>query len=219
MSMLQQLICSPNGISKASVNYSEMNEDHERQIVAFGCADDFGYDPEFPIRCICVRPKQQKFAENLSHRDFLGALMNLGIERETIGDIIIQDNVGYIMCLDTVASYLMSSILKIRKTSVVCSLVSECPSVGDEMVNISIQVSSERLDAVISKVYKVSRKESGSLFVQKKVFINGRQCENHSVTPQTGDLITVRGFGRFRYGELERVTQKGNLVLNVSINK
>ena len=98
MSMLQQLICSPNGISKASVNYSEMNENHERQIVAFGCADDFGYDPEFPIRCICVRPKQQKFAENLSHRDFLGALMNLGIERETIGDIIIQDNVGYIMC-------------------------------------------------------------------------------------------------------------------------
>ena len=54
----------------------------ERVVAGFG--DDLN-DEKFPIVCICVKPLMQKFADELSHRDFLGALMNLGIKRELLG--------------------------------------------------------------------------------------------------------------------------------------
>ena len=62
-------------------------EEAERVIVRFGAEDDLGYEEDFPIVCVHIKPLIVKFADALSHRDFLGALMNLGIERSTLGDI------------------------------------------------------------------------------------------------------------------------------------
>ena len=59
----------------------------------------FGEEWEFPICCIKMAPLMNKFADALTHRDFLGALMNLGIERSTLGDIYIEDKTGYLFCL------------------------------------------------------------------------------------------------------------------------
>ena len=62
-------------------------EGSDRVVVRFGNAEELGYEIPFPIVCIHIEPLTVKFAEQLSHRDFLGALMNLGIERSTLGDI------------------------------------------------------------------------------------------------------------------------------------
>ena len=62
-------------------------ENADRVMVRFGNAEKFGYDVPFPIVCIHIRPLASKFADELTHRDFLGALMNLGIDRSTLGDI------------------------------------------------------------------------------------------------------------------------------------
>ena len=64
----------------------------DRKIVRFGREEEFGYDVAFPIACIHIQPVMKKFAEKLSHRDFLGALMNLGIERSTLGDIQVGES-------------------------------------------------------------------------------------------------------------------------------
>ena len=64
----------------------------ERIMVRFGDAEEFGYEEEFPIKIILAEPKAPKFADKLTHRDFLGAILNLGIERKAIGDIIIKEN-------------------------------------------------------------------------------------------------------------------------------
>ena len=61
----------------------------ERVMARFGSPDDFGYEENFPITCLKAEPILKKFADDLTHRDFLGALMNLGIERNNIGDIIV----------------------------------------------------------------------------------------------------------------------------------
>ncbi len=63
-------------------------EEAERKLLRFGSEAELGYEQHFPICCIRIRPLSAKFADKLSHRDYLGALMNLGIERSTIGDIL-----------------------------------------------------------------------------------------------------------------------------------
>lgn len=59
-------------------------EEAERKILRFGSEAELGYEQPFPICCIRIRPLSAKFADKLSHRDYLGALMNLGIERSTM---------------------------------------------------------------------------------------------------------------------------------------
>ena len=67
------------------------NELCERQIVGFGSEDEFGYPGHFPISVIKVTPLLEKFSDTLNHRDFLGALMHLGLERNTLGDILVKE--------------------------------------------------------------------------------------------------------------------------------
>lgn len=68
----------------------------ERQILRFGDEESLGYDAGFPICCIEIKPLIEKFADALTHRDYLGALMHLGIERSTLGDIMIRDKTAYL---------------------------------------------------------------------------------------------------------------------------
>ena len=71
----------------------------DRVVARFGSPEELGYEVPFPIVCVHIRPLAQKFADDLSHRDFLGALMNLGIERSTIGDIKVGEREAYMPIL------------------------------------------------------------------------------------------------------------------------
>ena len=126
-------------------------ENAERQIAVFGNEEEFGYSPSYPIVCILVSPLMQKFADDLTHRDFLGSVLGLGIKRETIGDIIIKNNTGYIFCLETIADFITENLKKVRHTSVKCGKVTETPKeVNPEATEKFIIVASERLDVIIA---------------------------------------------------------------------
>lgn len=188
------------------------SEDAERAMIRFGSPEAFGYDEEFPIVCLKIRPLQQKFADDLSHRDFLGALMNLGIDRSTLGDIILKDNQGFLFCTRSIAPFIMENLSRIKHTSVMCEETGEIPVTRQEdFKEINIQIASERVDGVMAKVYKLSRSESTELFRQKKVFVNGRLCENNSQMLKAGDRISVRGYGRFIYAKEQGISKKGKL--------
>lgn len=188
------------------------SEDAERAMIRFGSRELFGYEEEFPITCLKIRPLMQKFAEDLSHRDFLGALMNLGIERSTLGDIILKDNEGYLFCTKTIAPFIAENLSKVKHTQVRCEETEEIPVQGQEdLKEIKIQISSERIDGVIAKVYKLSRSESTELFRQKKIFVNGRLCENNSRMLTAGDKVSVRGYGKFIYTQKQGISKKGKL--------
>ena len=90
----------------------------DRKIIRFGSQEDLGYEEEFPIVCIAIEPILEKFGENLSHRDYLGALMNLGIERENLGDIFIKGKNGYVFCLERIAEYILENLTQVRHTHV-----------------------------------------------------------------------------------------------------
>ncbi len=193
-------------------------EGAERCLIRFGNRQDLGYEQEPPIVCIHITPLMEKFADNLSHRDFLGALMNLGIERDVLGDIKAGEKEAFLFCLDSIADFICENLTKVKHTNVKCHVVTDISEFPvDEPEEITIQVSSERVDSIISKVCKLSRSESLDLFREGKVFVNGRLCENNSKAAATGDVINARGYGKFKIISEPSLTRKGKISLNIAV--
>jgi len=189
----------------------------ERKVACFGDERLCGYKEDPPIACILISPVSQKFADELTHRDFLGALMALGFRRNALGDIILNENSAYLFCLGSVSEFIVEQLDKIKNTSVKC-IITEAPEVMNRLPEpVSINVASERLDAIIAAVYKLSRSESQQLIAQGRVYINSRLTENTSLLPKEGSIISVRGFGRYIYEGVERETKKGRLRVAVRV--
>lgn len=190
----------------------------DRQVVRFGSVEELGYEVPFPIVCIHIRPLVAKFAEQLSHRDFLGALMNLGIERSTIGDIKVGDKEAYLFCLESIAEYICENLSQIKHTHVSCTLTERYEEIPQEEPELRlVQVSSLRVDGVIAKVHNKSRSDCLELFRTGKVFVNGRLCENNARTLKPGDSVNARGYGKFTLSGEPRETRKGKLCAQVEV--
>ena len=193
-------------------------ENAERCVVCFGDREYFNDNSDYPVNCILIKPVNQKFADNLTHRDFLGSLMGLGIRREMLGDIIISENCGYLFCLDTITDYIIQNLTQVRHTTVECCVTREIPEDAlPQPENNEIIVSSERLDVIVSAIYKMSRSQVLPLFHTEKVFVNGVVKFSPSTIVNNGDKISVRGFGRFIYKGVLRHTKKDRLVISVDV--
>ncbi len=186
------------------------NEGCERQMLRFGSVEQLGYEEPFPIVCLQISPLLEKFADALTHRDFLGACMSLGIERSTLGDIMVRGKHAFLYCTEAIAPYIMENLVKIRHTDVSVSLFTgEMESLAPKLEPKELQVSSERLDAVVAKAWGLSRETSLSLFRGQRVFVGGRQQENNSASLKAGDVVSVRGYGKFIYHGITHTTRKG----------
>ena len=193
-------------------------EGAERIMIRFGDEENCGYTQDFPIVCIKAEPVSQKFADKLAHRDFLGALLNLGIERRGLGDIPIINNVGYIFAKEDIAPFIISELRRVKHTDVKASLADSLPE-GElyKTERKKIQVSSERVDAVIAKAFSISRDTAQSLFSKRLVFVDGRLCESTSYTPRKNEKISVRGYGRLIYLGYETTSKKGKLNVELDV--
>ena len=191
-------------------------EGAERVVIRFGSEDELGYSLPYPISVIKAEPLSPKYADKLTHRDFLGAILNLGIERDTLGDIVIIDNVGYIFALENIAGYIADGLTKVKRTDVSAKIVDDLPE-GDlyRTERKTVQISGERLDAVIAKAFSLSREDAQLLFQKRLVFADGRQIDSTSYTPKENEKISVRGHGRFIYVGQQSLSKKGKL--NVAV--
>ena len=193
-------------------------ENCERLMIRFGSEEMFGYEEPFPIACIQTEPLIEKFADNFTHRDFLGAIMNLGIEREIVGDIAIKGKKAYIFCTEKIAPYIAENLVQVKHTSMKCKVLPEAPDILKPVLERrEVTAASERIDAVLGKLMNLSRSQSILAFREKKVFVNGRQCENNSYQLKTGDVVTCRGFGKFIYQGVRHETKKGKICAEVSV--
>jgi len=193
-------------------------ENADRVVIRFGSPEDLGYEIDFPIACIHVKPDNMRFAEELSHRDFLGALMNLGIERSILGDIIVGEKEAFFFCLNTMADFICEKLDKVRHTNVTCTITEDFKEPTEREPELQmLQVASARADAVIAKVFRFSRQESRKLFSTGKVFVNGRCCDDLSKELKAEDIVSVRGYGKFRYVGDMGETRKGKSNVKVAI--
>ncbi len=185
-------------------------EDAERKLACFGDENEFGYAPAPPIALVKVSPLSQKFSDDLTHRDFLGSLIGLGIKREALGDIVITGNTAYVFCLESICRYITDNLIKVRRTSVKCEIVGNLPENAlPKPKEKLLIVSSMRLDTGISAVYDISRSKSAALVESEKVFINSKLTDSLSKNIEIGDTVSVRGYGRFRYKDIAGGTKKG----------
>lgn len=185
----------------------------ERQIVRFG-----NIETAFPIDCIHITPVLKKFSDELSHRDFLGALINLGIKRETLGDIIIMDNEAFVFCLNKISEFIVENLTRVKHTVVKCNITDTIPENAFNRIKVKeFNVASLRLDAIIGEVYNLSRSQSQNLIREKRVFVNGRITENNSYNVKPEDKITVRGIGKFIFGDTIHTTKKGRFFVDAHI--
>lgn len=187
----------------------------ERQMLRFGSEETLGYEEAYPISCVVIRPSAPKFAEALTHRDFLGALMNLGIE--LLGDIIVRDAVGYVFCEDAMADYLEKNITQVRHTTMTTEVTKECPAqAAPQFAEEEFVVSSNRCDTIVAKAYKLSRTQSVELFRAGKIFVNGRQYDRNSGILKAQDIVSVRGFGKFVFRGFLQETKKGRIRVGIA---
>ena len=193
-------------------------EGAERQIARFGNPSELIWSENFPIVILEVRALREKFAEELSHRDFLGALMALGIKRGSVGDIKLSGSGAYICALEHMAPYIAENLQEVRHTRVTCERVAALPEgIAGAFENLSLTVPSARADAVVSRLTGQSRSKSSQLFGAKKVFVNGRLIESGSLELCDGDIISLRGYGKYIFDGTAGSTKKGNL--RVSLRK
>lgn len=188
----------------------------ERRMIRFGSAERLGYEEAYPILCVRIVPVALKFAENLTHRDFLGAIMNLGIERDTVGDIFVQEKTAVVFCQESIAPYLTEQLRQVKRTPVSCVVTEVTEELRTPVLEkISLTVPSLRIDAIISRVYSLSRNQSMELFRTGRVYVNGRLIGNNSYVLKEGDGVTARGFGRFLYAGIQGETKKGRIRVDV----
>lgn len=193
-------------------------EGTERIMVRFGDENEIGYEAPFPIVCIKAEPVSQKFADKLTHRDFLGAILNLGIERSSIGDIPIINNTAYIFAKEDIADFIISSLFRVKHTEISLSVVSEIPK-GElfKTERRTVQLQSERIDALIAKLFSLSREAAQNLIKRELVFVSGKLCTSTSYAPKAEDIISVRGYGRLIYRSYSSTTRKGKFNVEVDV--
>ena len=190
----------------------------ERVMARFGNPDELGYEEDFPIGIIEILPKSEKFAEKLTHRDYLGAILNLGIERDTLGDIIIRDTRAYLFVKEDMLDFVLVSLTRVRHTEVILKKAEKIPD-GElfKTKRVKIQANGERVDAVVAKVFSLSRDDSSLLFKRGLVFINGAECQSVSKGLKCDDVVSVRGHGRFIYRGYETLSRKGKLNIDIDL--
>ncbi len=213
-----------NELSFAGYRIYGGRESCERVIIAFGDEMGFGYPPEFPISVIKASALLDKFSDDLNHRDFLGALMNLGLEREMIGDILVTESensgkhtTAYIFCIDSIADYIIENLTRIKHTSVRCTLCgsNELDEIKIKKEPLHIIAASARIDAVIAAITNLSRSSTAVLFREKKISLGGRIYENSSYQLKNGDIFSIRGYGKYEFIETGTVTRKGRLNIDL----
>lgn len=190
-------------------------EHAERQMAAF-FPESLGFSWDYPIDCLKIEPKALRFSEELGHRDYLGALLNLGVDRSVVGDILIKDKEAWFFCLHKMSDFFIENFIRVKHTTVLVSRVEQAEEIPEpefEMINGTC--ASVRLDALIGLAFQASRSSMVSFIESGLVFVNGKLITSNGYEPKEGDIISVRGKGRFIYDGVSRQTKKGRLGVRI----
>jgi len=189
-------------------------EDSERNIIIIGTEDiqDFS-------TFISILEIESNF--NLNHRDILGSILGLGIKRDIIGDIIINQNKANVFIIPEMQNYIIQNLQKIGKEKVNVKSISfnEIIKPAENFKEFITTVASCRLDAIISSAFGISRELSSKLVENDKVKLNYISVTNSSKKISQDDLISVRGYGRIILKSVIGETRKDRVKVEFRVFK
>lgn len=207
-----------------SVTFDGGYEEAERRMVLFHMEDMEIPKTDYPLTALSIRPRAVRFADALEHRDILGALMHLGIERSQIGDILVQPvekpgsdaTQAILFCKTKLAPYIMQELQKIRHTMVDLSVIPlQEIDYTPSFINMEIVVASLRVDAVFSTALKCSRSTFKNMVTAGNVILNHRELYSPGILLKEKDIISIRGYGKYRFNGTIHETKKGRLLVAV----
>ncbi len=198
----------------------------ERKIIYFSPLGVCGIT-QTPLCVVNIRPLNAKFADKLNHRDYLGAILNLGIERGKIGDILVLENECNVICLDSISDFIIGELPQIRHTRIKLQkkTIAHPEPLFESTVEADIReyvpqyeeikgtVASLRLDAILSLAFHTSRSKIVPYIEGEKVYINSKNVTSNSYILKDGDIVSVRGLGKFKFEESLSETKKGRVLV------
>lgn len=154
------------------------------------------------------------------HRDYMGALLGMGIGREWLGDIQVNGSTAYIFCMKSVSAHLLG-IDKVGRCGVTAEPLplDEVPAPMREVKELSFSVMSPRLDAVACGMFSMSRTEAAKHIAAGNVSVNYEQCFKPDMQLHEGDVIAMRGAGKGRFIGTGGTSRKGRLFVCTEIYK
>lgn len=164
----------------------------------------------FPIACLKI---EGGFSRKLNHRDYLGTIMSLGITSAKLGDIVVCDGFAYVLLHNDISGYVKDNLHKIGNQGVKITIVNNLDEIKIERQYriFGAVCASERLDAVVGAAANISRSQSAALIEGGKIKVNHREIYKTSETVKEGDLLSVRGHGRFIVHSFDGETRKNRL--------
>ena len=172
--------------------------------------------PVHPFTVLRITPLHEKYAQALTHRDYLGAILNLGINRSKMGDILIMEDKAYFFAHSSLSEFLTEELIKIRHTTVLTQEVDLATfSFTPQYQEIKGTVASVRLDSLLSLAFSTSRNRLTGLIEGGKVFVNGRLITSNGYKVKEEDIISVRGLGKFQYKGVITATKKNRLMVSI----
>lgn len=199
-------------------------EDAERKIAVFvpsfyaveydGLADFLDESEASPLTVL--RVKKDKFSV-LSHRDYLGALMGLGIKRDVIGDIIIDGDGALIICLRSIAGYIAENLRQAGRGQLTVTEAGfdALQSKESKTETVFASVASLRLDCLVASAFKLSRTNAVNAINQGIVYVNSEQILKNDCNLSEGDKLVLRGKGKVVIDEILRENKKGRIHINI----
>lgn len=152
------------------------------------------------------------------HKNYLGALMKLGVKREKVGDILVDNDGADILISKDILKFLqnsLSELTRFQKSHIEEIEINELRKVEIEKEIFTITVSSMRLDNIVAELAKCSRSKALEYLMQERVLVNFEVITKQTKEIKVNDRITIRGKGRFVVKEIVGNTRKGNIVLNI----
>lgn len=155
--------------------------------------------------------------KELSHRDFLGAILAPGIERRCIGDIFVFKNEAFFFATKDICEFIKTNLNKVGNVGIkLCEIGFDdvkVPVPNVEIITFTVQ--SLRLDSIVAGAIKLSREKASLLIKNGMVSLNYIECVNGSKEIKNADVFSVKGYGKFCVADCGRITRKGKIVAEV----
>ncbi len=174
-------------------------------------------DIESPISALMIEGNF-KFKE-VSHKDYLGSILGLGIKREKIGDILIHKNFCQVVVQNDIKDYIILNMTKVARNNISVKeiLISDIQKIDINYKEIGFTVSSNRIDCIVSSIYNISRQEANKIISSNRVYVDYEPINNISKKIEANSLISVRGKGRCIISDIGDVNKKGRLRIKAKI--
>ena len=153
-----------------------------------------------------------------NHRDYLGVVMQAGLKRDRIGDIIVYKDKSYIFVLKENAEYIKETLKqfsRFNKAKVEIINYEDVEIKEPEFQEMRITVSSFRLDNIVSEIIRISRSKAEELLKNEKVFLNSKLEVRSTISVNENDILAIRGFGKYIIWKFLGSNKKGKNIITV----